>query len=92
MHMAIHAIPLQIATKMKIPLIIWGENSGIEYGGVKQSLKGKYMNAAWRKVYGVTHRTIAKDWIDKNLSLNDLSPYLWPSENEKKKMELKKFF
>ena len=92
MHMAIHAIPLQIATKMKIPLIIWGENSGIEYGGAKSSLKGEYMNLAWRKVYGVIHGTTAKDWIDKNLSLNDLSPYFWSSENEKKKLGLKKFF
>ena len=92
MHMAMHAIPLQVATKMKIPLIIWGENSGIEYGGKDESLKGKYMTIAWRKVYGVTHGTIAKDWIDKNLSLADLSTYLWPSEKEKKKIGVKEIF
>ena len=40
MHMAIHAIPLRLATKMKIPLVLWGENSAIEYGGNKKSLKG----------------------------------------------------
>ncbi len=92
MHMAIHAIPLQIATKMKIPLIIWGENSGIEYGGKKESLKGAYMTKAWRKVYGVIHGTVAKDWIDNNLSLKDLSPYLWPSEKEKKKVGVREIF
>ena len=30
MHMALHAIPLQVATKFKIPLILWGENSANE--------------------------------------------------------------
>jgi len=27
MHMALHSIPVQIAAKMKIPLVLWGENS-----------------------------------------------------------------
>ena len=38
MHMALHAIPLQLATKFKIPLILWGENSADEYG-VKKILR-----------------------------------------------------
>ena len=33
MHMALHAIPLQIAINFKIPLILWGENAAFEYGG-----------------------------------------------------------
>ena len=39
MHMALHAIPLQVATKYEIPLILWGENSAYEYGG-EEKLKG----------------------------------------------------
>ena len=39
MHMALHAIPLQLATKFEIPLILWGENSADEYGG-ENELKG----------------------------------------------------
>ena len=92
MHMAMHAIPLQIATKMNIPLILWGENPGFEYGSKKKSFQGEYMTMAWRKVYGVTEGTIAKNWVDKNLSLHDLSPYLWPSENNKKKVGVKEIF
>ena len=43
------------------------------------------MTNAWRKVYGVTHGTTAKNWIDKKLSYKDLLPYSWPTEKEKNK-------
>ena len=93
MHMALHAIPLQIAIKFKIPLIIWGENSGIEYGSSnKKKISSEYMNSEWRKAYDNTNNTKAKDWLDKNLSLKDLSPYIMPSENEKKKIGVKEIF
>ena len=32
MHIAIYNIPLMIAEKFNIPLIVWGENSASEYG------------------------------------------------------------
>jgi N-acetyl sugar amidotransferase len=92
MHMAIHALPLNLASKMKIPLILWGENSGIEYGGNQKNLKGEYMTHAWRKVYGVTHGTTAKDWVDKYMNINDLSSYSWVSEKEKKTYGIKEIF
>jgi N-acetyl sugar amidotransferase len=92
MHMAIHAIPLRLATKMKIPLVLWGENSGIEYGGNKKSLKGEHMTNAWRKVYGVTHDTQSKDWVDPNITIKDLLSYSWVSEKEKKICGVKEVF
>ena len=33
MHMALFNIPLKIAGRFDIPLVIWGENSAFEYGG-----------------------------------------------------------
>src|SRR6185312_8077653 len=32
-HVAIFTVPVRIAVQLKIPLIIWGENSQHEYGG-----------------------------------------------------------
>ena len=81
MHMALHAIPLQIAINFKIPMILWGENSAYEYGG-KESLKGVKLNREWLKRYGVTNGTVAEDWIDEELTIDSLSPYLWPSDEE----------
>lgn len=91
MHMALHAIPLQVATKFKIPLILWGENSAYEYGG-EEKLKGLSLNHEWLKKYGVTNGTCHKDWIDKQLSEKDLSPYAWPSYKDQKKAGVKAVF
>ena len=64
MHMALHAIPLQLATKFEIPLILWGENSADEYGG-ENELKGFRLNHKWLLKYGVTNGTTHLDWVDK---------------------------
>jgi hypothetical protein len=33
MHMALFSIPLTVAVRFEIPLVVWGENSALEYGG-----------------------------------------------------------
>ena len=91
MHMALHAIPLQLATKFKIPLIIWGENSADEYGGEKE-LKGQRLNHKWLLKYGVTNGTSHSDWVDEELSEKDLAPYAWPSDEEQKHAGVKAVF
>ena len=40
MHMALHAITIRTAIEKKIKLVLWGENSADEYGGLK-NLKEK---------------------------------------------------
>ena len=43
MHMAMHAIPTQLAVNFKVPLVLWAENSRNEYGSKKiKSKKMKY--------------------------------------------------
>ena len=32
MHLALFSIPLKIAVRFDIPLVVWGENSAFEYG------------------------------------------------------------
>ena len=38
-YMALHALPLQVAVAWRIPLILWAENSAVEYGGDDEKLK-----------------------------------------------------
>ena len=92
MHMALHAIPLQLAIKFKIPLILWGENSAFEYGGNDEALKGFQLNHAWLKGYGVTNGTIAEDWVDENLTKQEIAPYQWPSDEIQEKSGVKSVF
>lgn len=82
MHMALFAIPLRVAINFKIPLVLWGENSGMEYGGTDKNTLGFRMDSAWLKKYGVTQGTVAQDWVSDQLSLKDLSVYAWPTDKE----------
>lgn len=92
MHLALFNIPLTIAVKFKIPIIIWGENSAFEYGSKTNTDTGFELNKNWLKTYGVTHGTTAKDWICDELSEKDLKPYFGPTSEEIKKSKVKGMF
>lgn len=92
MHMALHAIPLQVAVNFKIPLILWGENSAFEYGSEDKELTGHYLDHAWLKKFGVTNGTCAEDWVDHDLSINELAPYRWPSDESQIEAGVKAIF
>jgi len=82
MHLALFAIPLTIAARWCIPLVIWGENSAFEYGNANDAQTGFALDGAWLRTYGVAHGTSAADWVDDELSAKDLTPYFWPSDEE----------
>ena len=73
MHMAMFNIPLKLACKFEIPLVIWGENSALEYGGSDNEKFGFRLDSNWLNKYGVTNGTTAKDWISDNLSIKEFS-------------------
>jgi N-acetyl sugar amidotransferase len=82
MHLALFAIPLNMAVRLRIPLVIWGENSAFEYGNADDAHTGLALDDEWLETYGVTHGTRAADWVDHELSAKDLTPYTWPSDEE----------
>lgn len=92
MHMALFNIPLKIAVKFDIPLVIWGENSAVEYGTDDESLMSFEMNSKWLKKHGVMHGTTAKDWIGKDLTKKDLTPYFGPNDKELNKAGVNAIF
>lgn len=82
MHMAIFSVPLTIAVKFDIPLVVWGENSAFEYGGDDEARRGFRLDRAWVARHGVTHGTTARDWVGPELTERDLTPYFGPSDAE----------
>lgn len=82
MHLALFAIPLAIAARFRIPLVVWGENSAFEYGAADDAHTGFQLDGEWLRVYGVTHGTTAADWVDDELSAKDLAAYFCPSSEE----------
>jgi N-acetyl sugar amidotransferase len=82
MHMALFSIPLAIAVRFRIPLVVWGENSAFEYGGTAEESRGFRLDAAWLRKYGVTHGTRWRDWVGDGLSEKDMTAYAGPSDRE----------
>ena len=82
MHMAMFNIPLKIAVRFNIPLVVWGENSAFEYGGTEDERMGFKLDAHWLEKYGVMHGTTAYDWISDELTREELTPYFGPTEDE----------
>ena len=51
MHLGIFNIPLMLAKKFKIPLIVWGENSAAEYGYKNKKDIQSDLDNSWFKNY-----------------------------------------
>ena len=80
MHMALFSIPLTIAVRFGIPLVVWGENSAFEYGGSDEERTGFKLDAQWLRTFGVTHGTTAVDWVSDELPARALTPYFGPGD------------
>lgn len=82
MHLALFNIPLTLAVRLDIPLVIWGENSAFEYGGTEEERRGFRLDRRWLLRFGVTQGTTAEDWISDMLTRRELTPYFGPSDAE----------
>jgi N-acetyl sugar amidotransferase len=78
MHLALFNIPLKVAARFGIPLVVWGENSAFEYGSADEAHTGFRLDGAWLRSYGVTHGTTATDWVDADLPRAALTGYFGP--------------
>ena len=92
MHLALFNIPLKIAVKFNIPLVVWGENSAFEYGSSTEVSTGFTLDDNWLKTYGVTFGTTAKNWICNELTVRDLTPYFGPDAAEIKECKIQAVF
>ena len=81
-HIGIFTIPVQVAVAYKIPLIIWGENSQMEYGG--DDPDRVFLDKEWNEVHGGYFRDKIKpeDMTKYGIQEKDLKPYIYPSDKE----------
>lgn len=82
MHLGLFNIPLTIAARFRIPLVVWGENSAFEYGSTGDASQGFKLDDKWLRTFGVTHGTTAGDWISSKLTRRELTPYFGPNDHE----------
>ncbi len=85
-HAGIFTVPVNMALKFKIPLIIWGENPQLEYGGPVSSRESKVLDRRWLEEFGGLLGNRVEDMIDEDVSLSDLKPYIYPSDEEIKEV------
>jgi len=86
MHFAIYNLPLKIAAKYNIPLVIYGENTAFEYGSLNQSDEGFELTSLWADRYNATVGTKIEDWFSIELTEKDLRAYTRPTDSELSKV------
>ena len=82
MHLAIFNIPTTVAARFDVPLIVWGENSAMEYIGGEAEAGSFDLTNEWGRKYGPVHGTTAHDWVSEELSVRDLAIYRGPTDDE----------
>ncbi len=82
-HLGIFTIPIHIAVKFNIPLVIWGENPQQEYGGPVESVQSKHLNRKWLEEFGGLLGNRIQDMVGVDgLTEKDLTPYFYPSDED----------
>ena len=83
-HIGIFTIPVMVAVKFNIPLIIWGENPQREYGGPSlDSVQNNILNRKWLEEFGGLLGNRIQDMVGVDgLTEKELSPYFYPSDDD----------
>ena len=83
-HIGIFTIPVMVAVKFGIPLIIWGENSQQEYGGPNlESVKSRILNRKWLEEYGGLLGNRIQDMVGVDgITKKNLTPYFYPRDED----------
>ena len=82
-HVTIFTIPVRIAVQMRIPLIVWGENSQNEYGGPAGAADNDVLTRRWLEEFGGLLGLRVSDLIGQSdISVSDLIQYTYHSDEE----------
>lgn len=83
-HIGIFTIPVMIAVKFGIKLIIWGENSQQEYGGPSiESVKNNILDRKWLEEFGGLLGNRIQDMVGvAGITEKELTPYFYPSDED----------
>ena len=91
-HFGIFTVPVQVAVHYKIPLIVWGENPQTDYGGPLKDMENRFLDRKWCEEYGTRVGGQANPYFGAEAMLQYgierkfLNPYIYPSDEEIKKV------
>ena len=82
-HVTIFTVPVRIAARLGVPLIVWGENSQHEYGGPAQAAEGSTLNRRWLEEFGGLLGLRVTDMVgQEGIEPRHLIQYTYPSDEE----------
>ncbi len=86
-HVGIFTIPVSMAVRFNIPLIVWGENSQNEYGGPAAASENNTLDRRWLEEFGGMLGLRVSDMIGlEGLRPRDLIPYTYPTDEDLKRV------
>lgn len=91
-HAGIFTVPIKVAVQYNIPLIIWGENPQLEYGGPGDSINKANLDEKWLHEFGGLLNVKTNQLLESGFTREEIEPYFYPSTNELKKVGVKGLF
>lgn len=80
-HIGIFTAPVRVAVQYKVPLIMWGENSQMEYGGPATKRDNNYLDRNWLEQFQMLGYRIS-DVVHDGINLNDIKMFHYPTDEE----------
>jgi N-acetyl sugar amidotransferase len=82
-HVTIFTIPVRMAVQLRVPLIIWGENSQNEYGGPAAAAETNTLTRRWLEEFGGMLGLRVSDLIgQEGIERKHLIQYTYPTDAE----------
>jgi N-acetyl sugar amidotransferase len=82
-HLTIFTIPVRIAVQLKIPLLVWGENSQNEYGGPAADSENNTLSRKWLEEFGGLLGLRVSDLVGQiGIEKKHLIQYTYPTNEE----------
>ncbi len=81
-HLAIYSIIPNFALRLGIPLVVWGENPWMEYGGSPKDSDIPSLNRNFLRDHDILKGRHVEEWVQNGLNLQDLQTMIYPSEKE----------
>lgn len=82
-HVAIFTVPIRIAVQLRIPLLVWGENSQNEYGGPAAAQDKNVLDRRWLEEFGGLLGLRVTDVVGLDgIEQKHLIQYFYPSDEE----------
>lgn len=82
-HVGIFSYPVRVAVNYRVPLLIYGENPQLEYGGPATRATNPIIDRQWLEEFGGLLGNRIEDMLGVNgITEADLAPYRYPSDEE----------